>query len=179
MKSLPLARSSNIVVQTLGNEVLIYDLETHKAFTLNETSSIVYQACDGRTSFDELKGRAELTDDIIFLALDQLKKENLLADNDKVEINFNGLSRREVIRKAGLASMVALPIVASLVAPTPAMAQSCTGGGNFCACTITEAQYDSGVRDCPSTDCAGGCICKGSTWSDMGATYQVNGTCGV
>jgi hypothetical protein len=55
MNKLPIARNADIVVQTLGKEVLIYDLNTHKAYNLNETSAIVYQACDGKTLFDELR----------------------------------------------------------------------------------------------------------------------------
>jgi hypothetical protein len=49
--------------------VLIYDLNTHKAYNLNETSSIVYQACDGKTSFSELKSETNFTDELIFLAI--------------------------------------------------------------------------------------------------------------
>lgn len=50
----PKARNKNIVVQLLNKETLIYDLIDNKAFCLNETSSIVFNACDGKTSFDEL-----------------------------------------------------------------------------------------------------------------------------
>lgn len=164
-------------MQTLENEVLIYDLETHRAYCLNETSSIVYRACNGITTFDQLKDKANLTDEVILLALDQLKEGSLLAEGDKLEIKFNGLSRREAIKKAALASAVALPIVASLVAPTPAMAASCTATG--CGCTLTQAEYDSGARDCPSATCLGGCICRGQTWSNGGAgQIFVNGACG-
>jgi hypothetical protein len=127
MKNLPLARSTDIVVQTLGKEILIYDLITNKAFNLNETSSIVYQACNGKTTFAELSKRNNFTDDIIFLAIDELNKENLLENSEDYNSPFNGLSRREVIRKVGFASMVALPVIASLVAPTAAQAGS--GGG--------------------------------------------------
>lgn len=144
MKLLPLARSENIVVQELGREVLIYDLKTHKAFNLNETSSIVYRACDGFTSFEELRIKHQFTDELIFLALDELKKQNLIAEDQNYESPFAGMTRRQVIRKVGLATMVALPVIASLVAPTAAQAQSgllplfaaCSSNGqcasNFC-----------------------------------------------
>ena len=61
MNKLPIARNKDIVVQTLDKEVLIYDLNTHKAYNLNETSSIVYQACDGKTSFDGRKSVLKVT----------------------------------------------------------------------------------------------------------------------
>jgi hypothetical protein len=127
MNKLPLARSADIVVQSIGKEILIYDLITHKAYNLNETSSIVYQACDGKTSFDELRRKHSFTDDLIFLALDQLKEDNLVETDSSFVSPFTGMSRREAIRRVGLASMIALPVISSLVAPTAAMAQSaCT-----------------------------------------------------
>ena len=76
MLLLPKVRRSGIVVQEIENEVLVYDLKTHKAFCLNETSSIIFNHCDGKRSAKELKRTHQLTDEIIYLALDQFKKEN-------------------------------------------------------------------------------------------------------
>ena len=58
------------------------------------------------------------------MALDQFKRDNLLENNEQFEINFNGLSRRQMIKKVGLASMIMLPVVSSLVAPTAAQSAS-------------------------------------------------------
>lgn len=123
MNKLPLARVEDIIVQEISGEVLIYDLKVHKAFNLNETSSIIFQACDGKTTFAELKTKYKFTDELIFLALDQLKEENLLRE-DYIS-PFTNISRRSVVRRVGLASMTALPFISSLVAPTAAMASSC------------------------------------------------------
>ena len=79
----PLSRKDEIVVQELNGEVLIYDLRTNKALCLNETSSLVWEACDGNTSVSEIsrsisrKLNAPANDDLVWLALDQLKKEKL------------------------------------------------------------------------------------------------------
>ena len=72
--NLPRSRRANIVKQPTGKELLVYDLVINKAFCLNETSAIVYQACDGKTTFAELKRKFQLTDEIIFLTLELLKK---------------------------------------------------------------------------------------------------------
>jgi hypothetical protein len=127
---LPIARSADIVVQTIGSEILIYDLNTHKAYHLNESCAIVYQACDGKTTFDELKRSNKFTDDLIFLALDQLKADELIRVDESFVSPLGGLSRREAIRRVGLASMVVLPVVASMLAPTAAMAQSVAACAN-------------------------------------------------
>lgn len=115
MKNLPQARTENLVEQNLGKEVLIYDLLKHKAFNLNETLAVVYKACDGQTCFAELKHHYKFTDEFIYLALDELKRSELLADDDARQSLFNGTSRREVIKKVGLATLLTLPLIAGLV----------------------------------------------------------------
>lgn len=145
MTDLPQSRKSEIVIQKFENEILIYDLKTNKAFCPNETSAIIYQLCDGKNSVADIAQRFSkqsnqpINDELVWLALDGLKKENLL-ENDDVEINFNGLNRRQIIKKVGLASMISLPLISSVVAPSAAMAASglslpllatCSSDGRF------------------------------------------------
>jgi hypothetical protein len=123
---LPLVRTKDIIVQNAGNELLVYDVTTHKIFKLNETSMIVFNNCNGQTTFNDLKRKHKFTDDLIYLTLDQLKDENLIED---YQVKFAGVSRREVIRKVGLATMIALPVIIGMTAPTAIQAASC-GGSN-------------------------------------------------
>ena len=124
MNNLPIVKSKNLVIQNVDKEILIYDISTNKAFCLNETLATVYQACDGKTSFDEFKSKTKFTDDVIYLSLDELKKQDFIDYNSEYISPFAGLSRREVIRKVGLASMIALPLVSSIIAPTALQAAS-------------------------------------------------------
>lgn len=128
---LPTSKTANIVVQEAGKELLIYDLLTNQAFCLNETSALVFNGCNGKTTFEELKRQTKLTDNIIFLALDELKNHNLLIG--QYHSPFAGMSRREAVKKVGLSTMIALPIVMSIVAPAAANAASGT-----CACPTTQ-----------------------------------------
>lgn len=156
MNKLPIARNENIIVQNSGKEILIYDLLTNKAYALNETSAIVYQACDGKTSFDDLKSYSNFTDDIIFLALDNLRKENLI---QSAKVNyFAGLSRREVVRKIGFASLIALPVITSLIAPHAASAASIT-----CTCSAPAGSNarPQGCACSSNNDCCGVCLVNG------------------
>ena len=117
----------DIILQELDREILIYDLKTQKAYCLNETASIVYRACDGRTTFEELKSACALTNEIIFLAVDDLRKENLIEENAGDLIpSLSRLSRREAVRKIALTSAIAAPLISSLIAPDAAQAQSST-----------------------------------------------------
>ena len=132
MNILPTARTSEIILSELQDELVIYDLSINKAFCLNKTSAIVYKECNGSTTFAEMKLKYAFTDDLIFLALDQLKAENLLADDADFKTHFVGKSRREAIRTIGLTTMIALPLVSSLIAPNAVEAQS------GCSCPSTE-----------------------------------------
>ena len=129
--NLPRARVDNVVVQNYESEVLVYDLTTHKAFCLNNTSAVVYHACDGSTTVEQLKARTKFDDDLIFLALSQLK-DGKLVDDVALPQSFAQLSRREAIRKVGMASMIALPVITALVAPHAIHAASCRPSGGSC-----------------------------------------------
>ncbi len=170
----PLSRKDEIVVQELNGEVLIYDLRTNKAFCLNETSSLVWEACDGNTSVSDIsrsisrKLNAPANEDLVWLALDQLKKEKLIANSEEVIPDFNGMSRRDVVKKIGFASLVAVPVISSLVAPVAAQTgSSCTGG---CTCTNNPGMGNACTFK-PTTTCTSSCTC---TQQDNG---NARGTC--
>jgi hypothetical protein len=154
--NLPLVRFENIVTQTLDTEILIYDLAVNKAFCLNETSAIVYQACNGKTTFAELKTKHLLSDEIIFLALDELKRQNLLANDTNYQSPFAGMTRREAIRKVGLASMIALPLISSVIAPLAIQAQSgCAAPGTISAVFCTSTASDCNINPLGFVCCSG------------------------
>jgi Coenzyme PQQ synthesis protein D (PqqD) len=50
----PLARCENIVVQEMPEETLVYDLNTNKAFCLNQTAALVWKNCDGQKNVTEI-----------------------------------------------------------------------------------------------------------------------------
>ncbi len=178
-KKYPITRNDDQVIQELKDEVLIYDLKTNKAYCLNETSALVWQACDGSKSVSEIssqlskKLKQAVSEDLVWLALDDLKKNNLLSGSETIPTKFDGMSRREIIRKAGLASMIALPLVSSLVAPTAASAQSGCGSLTQACCNGTTCNTGSCVanRCCLNTNfaactsdaqCCSGVCCEGN-----------------
>ena len=134
-KTRPKGRRNEIVEQEVDGEILIYDLTADKALCLNKTSALIWQACDGKRTvaqINDLLGRqlqTQTNEDIVWLALDQLSKEKLIEPAVDVANRFEGMSRRQVIKKIGVGSMVALPVVASLVAPTAIHAQTLLPNG--------------------------------------------------
>jgi hypothetical protein len=162
----------------LGKELLIYDLTTHKAYNLNETCAAVFHACDGKTSLAECRRRNNFTDDVIFLALDELIRENLIESSAPYRSPFEGVSRREAIRKVGLASMISLPFISSLVAPTAAMAQSSGGAApgsrNLGETCNSSTECASGAPNCNGGIC---CVGGGTTPNGVSRSFITNGTC--
>lgn len=165
-KNKPRSRKDNIVVQDLDGELLIYDLNESKAFCLNQTSSMVWQSCDGKKTIAEISDEvgkqlnSKVSEDLIWLALDQLSKENLIENEIQENGKFAGLSRREVIKKVGLASVIALPMVSSLVAPMAVHAASgCVPVTGGCACAAGSGPNGSPCTNV-TTPCADvRCVC--------------------
>ena len=170
LESKPRGRKSDIVIQELDNEVLIYDLKLSKAFCLNETSGLVYNLCDGHNSIDEIrellgkKLKAPIPEDLVWLALDVLRKENLLEKSEEIEINFDGLSRRQVLRKVGLASLVTLPLITSLIAPSSVNAASLLALGRNCT---SPTQCSTGNCTTGTMGCCNPGVSPGATFSPI------------
>lgn len=154
----PIARKSGLVVQEVPDEVLVYDLESNKAHCLNQSAALVWRSCDGNNSVSEIAKLVEsqaggkVTEDFVWLAIDQLSENNLLEKG--VDVDFGGPTRREVIKKIGLASMVAIPVIASLVAPQSALAAA------SCSCNNPSSCGNVPNVNCPSTtNCNGSGLC--------------------
>lgn len=126
----PKARLENIVVQNSADETLIYDLTINKAYLLNETSAFIWNLCDGQHDLDQIEIKVSkyfkqsATKDFVWLAIDQLNKDNLLGDADELPDHFRGMERRDVIKQIGLATMIALPFITSITAPKAVNAAS-------------------------------------------------------
>lgn len=143
----PVARTSGLVIQDVPDEVLVFDTETNKAHCLNKTAAMVWRSCDGTRSVSQIaelvgsQAGENVTDDLVWLAIDQLSANDLL--KKPVKADFKGISRRDVIKRIGLTSMVALPVIASLIAPPTALAVG------SCACVASVP--DCNVAGCPPT----------------------------
>jgi hypothetical protein len=122
----------------MPDELLVYDLVRHKAHCLNETVALVWKRCDGKTSVKQmvrvLKAEKDAAADesMVWLAFDQLAKADLLQGESRKWSGASGISRREVIKRIGVAAAVSLPLVTSIVAPTAVQAATCLGSGAGC-----------------------------------------------
>ncbi|MCW5960427.1 MAG: PqqD family protein [Pyrinomonadaceae bacterium] len=130
----PLAKKQDLVVQELDGEFLVYDLKTNHAHCLNESASLIWRFCDGTRSISDLREAFVLetgtavSEEFVSLALDQLSEFELFEES--LPEQFSGMSRRSLIRKVGLMSAAALPIVSMLSFPNSALAFTC--GPSIC-----------------------------------------------
>lgn len=154
--TMPMARTDDLVVEVLPPDTVVYDLKTDRAHGLNRTATLVWQHCDGCTSVGRMA--ALLAKDLnilenealVWLTLKRLSKRHLLAEPVDTPSEITPRTRREVIRALGVIGV--LPVVASIVAPRAAHAQSCSPD-----C--------SGQPDC--TPCGPSCnrrCCGGRCW---------------
>jgi hypothetical protein len=134
----PLARKQGLIVQKMPDEVLVYDQERHLAHCLNSTAASVWKKCDGQNSVARIavlvarELQVAVPDEVVLLALDQLRKDHLLAPNAPIPSPLNSVSRRALIRTIGIGAVVALPAIISLTAPTPAAASTGLATGSPC-----------------------------------------------
>lgn len=138
-----MSRRDDLILRTVGDEVVAYDKKTFEAHCLSPFAARVFEACDGSRSEKELAllvANAAASaypgvsaSDAVASALAELDRIGLLVSD--------GTTRRQALgRIAGLAA--AVPLVASILAPTSAEATTCQASG--AACT-SSAQCCSGV----------------------------------
>ena len=158
MQKMPQARRSGLIVEVVDSEILIYDEESDKAHCLNHAAAKVWKLCDGKTTLADacsvLSNDLETPVDekLIGYAVAQFSRDHLLEQEVRSPaFMIPEMSRRQVMRTLGLAAVVALPLVTSIVAPTAAQAATCHPPGSACT---SSAQCCSGL--CPGAP-AGTC----------------------
>jgi hypothetical protein len=165
--SLPKARKADLVTRQIPGELLVYDMKRHKAFCLNDSAASIWKNCNGKRTVKDLAQalekdqQAPVDDKVVWLALDQLEKSNLLQSRVVKPTGFAPVSRRTLLR-AGIITAVTIPLVTMITAPvaaqagTPIAQATCTGRKP----TDKPSNTGCGGNPCQSP---GGTICKQGT----------------
>ena len=154
-ESKPLARSSeDLVVEEVGEELLVYDQTNDTAHSLSVAAVRVWRACDGESSVKSLVTELEMDSDTVKRALEELDECNLLENGTQLD----GMTRREATLKgakigAGIASA---PLIYSILAPAPALAASQA----YCLSIFGNCTSDTDTTGCGICHMAG-CSCCG------------------
>lgn len=151
---IPIARRDNLIVQEVPEETLIYDLSNHKAHCLNRTAALVWKNCDGRQTIAQVARKLErelgmpVSTEVVWLAVHQLEKIELLQDVVESLPAAPRISRREVVRRLGITAAVALPLVTSILAPEAVQAAS--------GCVGLDGRCETTADCCPGLECGDG-----------------------
>ena len=152
----PQARTTQITVKPLADELLVYDLDTNQASCLNRTASAVFKYCDGTRDVAALASAVSqelatpIEPTVVWYALKQLSDKNLLQTHVTPPTEYGRLTRRDFIKGAAVVGVgVAIPVIVSLSAPKTADAASCLATGQPC----------TGNSQCCSNNCIANTIC--------------------
>ena len=169
----PLARSDSLVVEELGDEVLVYDLDDDNVHCLTPMVARVWRAADGLKGVDRLAAELDLTGDEVSQALTELERCRLIETAPTLSLAANengGYSRRDFgLRVAKVAAATAsAPLIVSIAAPTAAQAQTpcvdlpftgncgvcnqLTGSNTVCCCCHNPSPFI--CTDSPEECCA-------------------------
>src|SRR5438046_889385 len=82
----PMARKQGLLVETLPDEVLVYDLDRKKAHCLNQTAALIWQHCDGKRNVSEIalalstELNTSIDEEVVWYGLKHLGKTQLLEE---------------------------------------------------------------------------------------------------
>jgi hypothetical protein len=141
---IPLARTKNLLISQVGEEVIVYDQERDTAHCLNAMAARVWHYCDGQNTVEDiaklLEEDLEVSADedvdwrgLVWLTLEELQRFYLIQEYLSQPISpvvqsagESRVSRRKMIKTATLVGGFAIgsmfPLVKSIVAPAPGMA---------------------------------------------------------
>ena len=117
-------RQRELPIREIGDEVVLYERTTWRAHCLNPSAAAVWRLCDGHRSVAEIARTLEWEEGLVWTALLQLNESELLGNEVPPMTGTNRLSRRELVKKIGIGASIALPVVTSILVPTPSAALS-------------------------------------------------------
>lgn len=128
----PLALQEGVIVQPLGNELLVYRQDRDEAHCLNSLTALIWKSSDGTRGLAELtalvrrEAQADADDALVLSALECLSQAGLLREDVVTTPARGGVSRRDLLRRVCVngGMIAASAAVISLLAPTPAQAQT-------------------------------------------------------
>ena len=125
----PRSIQQHISIQHVGAETLVYDEQRHKAFCLNEISSVLWMLADGEHTVAQMSGAASLrlgtavSEELVLFTVEELRREGLI-EPSSISETMETVSRREMLQRLAVGGAMLLPVVAAIVAPTAAQAYS-------------------------------------------------------
>lgn len=137
---LPQARINGLLSQQSGDELVLYDTQSHKAHYLGPVAARVWQSCDGHSSAEQIAQQLvregfKIDAGLLAMVMDRLGKRGLLQCQMPCRAHELSSSRRELARRVLAAGGITALLAITVVAPTAARSQSvggCSSGAVAC-----------------------------------------------
>jgi hypothetical protein len=143
----PRSLQRHISVQQVGVETLVYDELRHKAFCLNESSSVIWRLADGERTVAQIRAaaslqlRSEVSDEFVLFALAELSRDGLIESFSIAEAD-PAISRRVMLQQLGVSGALMVPMIAAIMAP---IATQSYNGCVDCSATPARRRRSGGV----------------------------------
>jgi hypothetical protein len=165
----PVARDQGLLIETVADETVIYDLETKQAHCLKALAAAAFAYADGKNTTAEIAELASyrlghaVTETEVADAISQLGDCGLLDTSLVIHNGSHGISRRDAVKRIGAVAgaVAAAPLITSIIAPTAAMAGNsviptgCTGCGQNKDCASNHCCQTVSGKQCNETCCVG------------------------
>jgi hypothetical protein len=158
--SRPQARTEKLVVENLGDEMVIYDLDTNVAHALKPLAAAVYTYADGERTPAEIaelasyRLSASITEAEVAEAIDQLDSLSLFV-SPIIDVH-TGLSRRQALKTFAAAGGGAMLVMSVATTAAQACVTCSTVPSSGLKCT-TNSLGDAGPGDCKLCNDASQC----------------------
>ncbi|MBD2482468.1 PqqD family peptide modification chaperone [Planktothrix sp. FACHB-1365] len=177
---IPVARTENLLLQDIGNELIIYDQDNNSSHCLTPLAVRVWELSNGQNTVNDIAHKLEKEFNLpgnsdvdmrglVWLTLEELERYSLIQEYLRQPATnvIAGMSRRKAIKTATLVGGFAIgsmfPVVKSIVAPEPALASSGSG-----ACRTERQTCNVQIEGTnKQNNCCAGLICTPTAIRDV------------
>jgi len=163
----PLARADSVVVESVGDELVIYDLDSHVAHALTPLAAAVFTYADGKNTATEI---AELASYRLAEAITEAQVADAISQLDQISLLksplldvHSGLSRRQALKTfaaAGAGSMLVLSVATSAASACVTCTTVPSNGSNTCTKNSVGNAGPGDCRLCTSaSQCGSDSVC--------------------
>ncbi len=136
---IPVIRTKKLLIQQIGDEVVIYDQENYESHCLTSFVASVWRFCDGKNTVEDiirlLEPRLTISsnedinaNELVRQSLDEMEQKGLIKEYLPGSKTDSAFSRRKVLKTSVLVGGFAIgsmsPLIKTILAPEPAMASS-------------------------------------------------------
>jgi hypothetical protein len=156
------SRASGLAAKWVGDELVVHDLDRDRTHLLNPVTAAVWTRCETGASLADLAAHlvgSDLAEEphaaqVVSLALAELSRAELL-DTPVTPASGAGFSRRDLLKRGGVAALT-VPTIITIMAPPAAASHStspCVTNGSTCG----TGEHDPAC--CEPGTCTGGRCC--------------------